>query len=279
VSTIAQALSRAAQSLGAASDSPRLDAEVLLCHLMGKDRSHLRAWPEAVLAADLESRFQGLVARRLEGLPIAYLTGSREFWSREFQVSPAVLIPRPETELLVELALARLPGNRPLHIADLGTGSGIIAITLALELPAAEVVGVDISDAALDLARVNAMKLGANRVKFRNSDWFEGLSGESFDLIAANPPYIANADPHLKQGDVRFEPRSALSAGPDGLRDIRRIVQDARAHLVPGGWLLMEHGYDQAAEVRALLSAAGYTEAGSFPDLQGHLRVSGGRRP
>jgi release factor glutamine methyltransferase len=217
------------------------------------------------------------LAQRLQGRPIAHITGRREFWSREFQVTPEVLIPRPETELLVELALARIQPEQTARIADLGTGSGAVAITLALERPKASVTALDLSPAALRIAEANAARLGAGNVRFVESDWFAALpAAESFDLIVSNPPYIAESDPHLGLGDVRFEPPMALASGPDGLDAIRHIVGQALARLNPGGWLLFEHGYDQSAAAQGLLKAAGFQAVGSFADLQGHLRVSGG---
>lgn len=190
-----------------------------------------------------------------------------------------MLIPRPETELLVELALERIQQGQPVHILDLGTGSGAIAITLALELPQATVTALDLSSDALNIARQNTARLGADNIRFHISDWFAALpSSVRFDLIASNPPYIAEDDPHLAQGDVRFEPRQALTSGPDGLDDIRRIILAAPHWLKPGGWLMFEHGYDQATAARALLAAEGFTDVESFQDLQGHGRVSGGRK-
>lgn len=244
----------------------------------GKPRVHFRAWPEKHLADEEQSLFQSLLEQRLQGRPVAHITGVREFWSREFLVTPDVLIPRPETELLVELALERVPAGLAADIADLGTGSGAVAVTLALERPNARLTALDLSPAALEVARRNADRLGAGNVRFLESDWFAALpAGEAFDLIASNPPYIAEEDPHLSQGDVRFEPPAALASGPDGLDAIRRIVREAPTRLKPGGWLLFEHGYDQSQAAQALLAAAGFREVASFADLQGHLRVSGGR--
>jgi len=245
----------------------------------GKTRTHFRAWPEKQLTDAEEEAFQKLLEQRLQGRPVAHLTGSREFWSREFLVTPDVLIPRPETELLVELALERIPAGLAASIADLGTGSGAVAISLALERPDAAVTALDLSPAALDIARQNADRLGACNVRFIASDWFAALpASEHFDLIVSNPPYIAANDPHLGQGDVRFEPMLALASGPDGLDAIRHIVQQAPQRLSSDGWLLFEHGFEQAEAARELLRAAGFAEVGSFADLQGHGRVSGGRK-
>ena len=220
--------------------------------------------------------FEALLARRLAGEPVAYLTGTREFYGRRFQVSPAVLIPRPDTELLVELALARIPPEQTVEVLDLGTGSGCVAITLALERPLARVTAVDRSTAALAIARHNADIHHAS-VEFLTSDWFTALAGRRFDLIVSNPPYIAAADPHLRRGDVRFEPLTALAAGQDGLDDLRHLTAAACAHLKRDGTLLLEHGYDQADAVQGLLRINGIESPQSWTDLSGTLRVSGGK--
>jgi len=210
---------------------------------------------------------------------VAYLTGRRGFWSLDLQVTPATLIPRPETELLVELALQRLALAPSLKVADLGTGSGAIALAIAHERPQADVCAVDVSDDALAVASSNALRLGIANVRFLQGSWLAPLSGERFAMIVSNPPYIEADDPHLAQGDLRFEPAGALASGADGLDAIREIVEAARMHLEPGGWLLMEHGWNQGAPVRGLLSAMGYTEVGTFQDLEARDRVSGGRWP
>ncbi len=253
---------------------PLREARLLLGHVLGDSHAALEAHPERKVSPRDTANFRALVARRAEGRPIAYLTGHREFYGLDFHVTPAVLIPREETELLVDIACEK-PARR---ILDLGTGSGCLAIAVAKELPQAQVTAVDMSDAALEVARENAARHGVS-VRFLQGDWFAPLAGERFDLILANPPYVAEGDPHLAQGDVRFEPRAALAAGPDGLDDIRRIVVGAAAHLEPGGWLWFEHGYDQAAAAAALLAAAGFAGIGQRRDLAGILRVSGGRRP
>jgi len=216
-----------------------------------------------------------LLTRRLAGEPIAYLVGAREFYGRPFEVSPAVLIPRPDTELLVELALAHAPPGQAVEVLDLGTGSGCIAVTLALERPLAQVTALDRSPAALAVAQRNAARLDAH-VEFLSSDWFAALGGRRFDLIVGNPPYIAAGDPHLGRGDIRFEPLAALAAGGDGLDDLRRLTATAGAHLKPGGALLLEHGYNQADAVQALLRASGFQRPRSWTDLSGIRRVSGG---
>lgn len=256
----------------------RTDAELLLLHVLRQPRSWLFAHADDEPDTDAQTAFSSLVERRAAGEPVAYLTGRRGFWSLELEVSPATLIPRPETELLVELALQRLPSDAACRAADLGTGSGAIALAIACERPLARVVATDASAAALAVARRNAQRHTIGNVSFVHGDWLVPLADERFDLIVSNPPYIEAADPHLAQGDLRFEPASALASGPDGLDDIRRIVPDARAHLHPGGWLLFEHGWNQGAAVRALLAEAGYADVFSAQDLEQRDRVSGGRR-
>lgn len=255
----------------------RADAEALLLHVLGQTRGWLYAHADDALAADVQTAICDLVERRAAGEPVAYLTGRRGFWTLELEVTQATLIPRPETELLVELALARLPPDRPLHVADLGTGSGAIALALASERPQAHVTATDQSAAALAVARGNARRLGIANVRFAEGDWLAPLAGECFDLIVSNPPYIEAGDAHLAQGDLRFEPPAALASGRDGLDAIRRIVADASAQLAPGGWLLFEHGWHQGDAARALLRAAGYTEVFTAPDLEARDRVSGGQ--
>lgn len=257
----------------------RIDAEALLLHALGdKPRSWLIAHDTDVLDDATRAAFEAMVARREGGEPVAYITGRRGFWSLELEVTPATLIPRPETELLVELALARLPMAQPRRVVDLGTGSGAIALAIAQERPLASVSAVDLSADALAVARGNARRLGLERIRFLHGTWMTPLSGESFDLIVSNPPYIEAADPHLDQGDLRFEPATALASGGDGLDAIREIVASAPAHLERGGWLLLEHGWNQGAAVRALLEQAGYAEVFTAPDLERRDRVSGGRR-
>ena len=255
------------------------DAALLLAHALGRPRAWLYAHGDEAPDPAAMQRFEALLARREAGEPVAYLTGRRGFWRHELRVTPDTLVPRPETERLVELALERLAPGAPLRIADLGTGSGAIALALALERPRARVVATDASPAALAVARGNADALGAGNIEFRHGSWFEPLAGERFDLVASNPPYVADGDPHLAQGDLRFEPAAALASGADGLDDIRVIARDAPAHLVPGGWLLLEHGFDQGAAVRALLLAAGFAEVGTGRDLEGRDRVGFGRWP
>lgn len=270
--TIQEALQHAMASLPG--DSPKLDAEVLLGFVLGQSRTYLYTWPERELSATQQSLLEELVARRASGTPVAYLVGEREFWSLPLQVNEHTLIPRPETELLVEQALARLP--RSGRALDLGTGTGAIALALASERPDAEIWAVDASREALKVARANVERLGLP-VQLVHSDWFAQLSGQRFHLIVSNPPYIAEADPHLGQGDVRFEPLTALASGRDGLADIRQIVARAPAHLHPGGWLLFEHGYDQGAPVRELLTQAGFSGVETVQDYGGNDRVTLGQ--
>ena len=252
-----------------------VDNRILLCHALGLSRVSLITRSERVLSADEAQRFAALVRRRLDGEPIAYIIGQREFFGLPFEVSGAVLIPRPDTELLVELTLERLPQQG--RVLDMGTGSGAIAVALAHTRGDADVTALDVSADALAVARRNAAANGA-RVTFLHSDWYAALDGQPpFDVIASNPPYIASGDRHLSEGDLRFEPAGALTDHADGLSALRTIVAGARQYLKPQGWLLMEHGYDQAAAVRDLLSAQGYTEVQSWTDLAGIERVSGAR--
>ncbi|MDR3416457.1 MAG: peptide chain release factor N(5)-glutamine methyltransferase [Nevskia sp.] len=267
-------LAWAARELRACGDDARLEAEVLLGHLLACNRAGLVVRADDALDAHTALRYAALVERRVRGEPVAYLTGQREFWSLPLQVSPAVLIPRPDTELLVEWALQRLRGIDTPVIADLGTGSGAIALALASELPQARVVATDASEAALEQARHNAAVLGLQRVEFRPGDWFEPLAEERFDLILSNPPYVADADPHL--AELRYEPRRALVAGADGLDALRRIAAGARAHLRPRGALLLEHGSGQGEAVRELLREHGFDAVETRRDLAGHERASGG---
>ncbi|KGM56671.1 SAM-dependent methyltransferase [Lysobacter arseniciresistens ZS79] len=255
------------------------DAELLLCHALGRSRSWLYAHGDDELDTASAATFEALLARRHAGEPVAYITGRRGFWSLDLQVGPATLVPRAETELLVELALQRLPLDRPLHVADLGTGSGAIALAIASERPRADVLATDASAAALDIAAANARALSLGNVGFRHGDWFAPLAGDRFDLIASNPPYIAEDDAHLGRGDLRFEPASALASGADGLDAIRVIAAAAPIHLLAGGWLLVEHGFDQGEAVRALFRAAGLVSVDTARDLEQRDRVTLGQRP
>lgn len=252
----------------------RLEAELLLAHVVGVNRAWFFAHADDALDPAMVERFAGLVHRRAAGEPVAYITGTRDFWSMTLEVTPATLIPRPETERLVELALERLP--RGASVVDLGTGSGAIALALAKERPDLSVTAVDASLAALEVARRNADHLGLTRVRFLAGDWLAPLAGERFDLIVSNPPYIESDDPHLDQGDLRFEPASALASGGDGLDDIRRIASGAPDHLHPGGWLLVEHGWNQGVDVRTVLASCSLQDVFTAQDLEDRDRVSGG---
>ncbi|MBO9717051.1 MAG: peptide chain release factor N(5)-glutamine methyltransferase [Pseudoxanthomonas sp.] len=257
----------------------REDAEPLLAHALGRDRAWLFAHATDPVAAESAAAFRALVERRATGEPVAYLTGHRGFWTLDLKVTPDTLIPRPETELLVELALARIEPGMPARVADLGTGSGAIALAIASERPLAAVVATDVAKATLAVAVANAQALGLDNVWFRRGDWDQALGGDRFDLIASNPPYVAEGDPHLEQGDLRHEPPRALSSGADGLDAIRTIVSAAPRHLVPGGWLLLEHGLEQGAAVRALLAQAGMVDVQTARDLEHRDRVTLGRMP
>jgi release factor glutamine methyltransferase len=253
-----------------------LENRILLCHALGLSRVGLITQSHRVVTHAEADALEALVARRLQGEPIAYIVGKREFFGLDFAITNAVLIPRPDTELLVELALERLaPGAR---LLDMGTGSGAIAVAIAHSRPDALVTALDASVEALEVARANAAANGAN-VRFLHSDWYCALEGETFDMIASNPPYIASGDVHLAEGDLRFEPASALTDHADGLSALRTIVDGSTAHLASAGWLLLEHGYDQAAAVRDLLAERGYTDVQSWRDLSSIERVSGGRAP
>ncbi len=255
------------------------DAEYLLAHALQKSRSWLFAHGDEPLPAETAERFESLLRRRIDGEPVAYLIGRRGFRNFDLQVTPATLIPRPETELLVELALARLPLALSARVADLGTGSGAIALALASERPHAHVLATDASSDALAVAQRNAQELRLANIGFRTGDWLAPLAGEAFDLITSNPPYIADGDAHLGQGDLRHEPRSALASGADGLDAIRVIVRDAPRCLVAGGWLLLEHGWEQAEAVRDLLRGAGFACIETARDLEQRDRVTLGRMP
>jgi release factor glutamine methyltransferase len=268
-------LSATIAALLAASGLPALEAQVLAAHALGISRARVLAEAQRTLDAAAVRAIERLYLLRRAGEPVAYLTGEREFHGLPLKVTHDVLIPRPETELLVDLALERLP-NRAGRLLDLGTGSGAIAVAIAHAAPDAEVVAVDSSAAALAVARENARRHGAS-IRFVEGEWFAGIPGERFDVVVSNPPYVAAGDAHLGEGDLRFEPRTALVAGPDGLDAIRTIVAGAKRHLVSGGWLLFEHGFDQAERCRSLLAMYGYAGIASWPDLAGIVRVAGGR--
>ncbi|MFN4291978.1 MAG: peptide chain release factor N(5)-glutamine methyltransferase [Permianibacter sp.] len=276
---ISGALKQAEQVLAPVSDSARRDAEVLLCHVLNQSLTYLRTWPERELSGVQQAAFDELIRKRQLGEPVAYLTGEREFWSMPFLVTSDTLIPRPETELLVEQTLARLPADQPQVVVDLGTGSGAIALALAKERPQWQLTATDASFAALRIAEKNARRLKLDNVHFEYGSWYAPLAGQRFAAIVSNPPYVADRDPHLSQGDVRFEPNSALVSGDDGLDDIRQIVAGAPAHLLPQGWLLLEHGYDQGEPVAALLRQHGFGAVETLRDLAGQPRVTLGQLP
>ncbi len=266
-------------TLNLGTTTARIEAQCLLQHVLNVPRSYLLAHSEQVLDASQQAAYDTLLQRRLLGEPVAHILGEREFFGLMFKVTPDTLIPRPETELLVELALQRIPAHGPFRVLDQGTGSGAIALSIAQSRPEAEVVAVDASEAALRVARENARHLGIANANMFYSNWFSALAGQRYDLIVSNPPYVAAGDVHLSRGDVRFEPISALASGADGLDDIRRIIARAGEFLAYGAWLLLEHGYDQADKVRTLLEQFGFAEVFSAKDMSGIERVSGGMLP
>ncbi|MGH8307235.1 MAG: peptide chain release factor N(5)-glutamine methyltransferase [Gammaproteobacteria bacterium] len=274
--TIATSLNRACQELAKTSPTPKLDAEILLAHVLEIPRSHLYARPEKRTEGNKLRLFALMVVARRKGRPVAYLTGQHDFWSLSLKVTPATLIPRPETELLVEEVLRIVPVGARRYLLDLGTGSGAIALALAKERPNCTIIATDISRAALTVAYENARALEINNVKFLQGEWFAPISSRRFGVIVSNPPYVPNDDPHLMAGDLRFEPRHALTGGPDGLAAIRKIVLRAPTHLDPGGVLLLEHAYNQGESVRALFAAAGFSDVHTARDLAGTERVTRG---
>jgi len=275
---IGTALERGARLLAAASDSPRLDAELLLAHVLGVDRARLAATDDRPLAPAEVAAYDALLARRTAGEPVAYLLGRRDFWTLTLEVGPAVLVPRPETELVVEIALAALAGRPAPAVLDLGTGSGAIGLAIAAERADASVDLVDASPAALAVAERNRARLGLGNVRVLAGDWFAAVPGRRYHLVTANPPYLASDDPHLAAGELRHEPSAALIAGPSGLESLAAIAAAAPAHLLPGGRLVVEHGTAQGAAVRALLAAAGLRDVASHADLAGHERATAGTR-
>lgn len=256
-----------------------VDARALMCHVLGVDRAWLAAHDRDPLPAGPADAFFALAKRRRDGEPIAYLVGRREFWGLELDVNPSVLIPRPETETVVEVALSRIEQGAPLHVLDLGTGSGAIALAIAHARPNARMLATDQSEAALEVARSNASRLKLHNVAFIRSDWYAGLPEQRFHVIASNPPYVAAGDPHLRDGDLRFEPPSALTPGPDGLRALKAIVLGAPQRMEPGGSLIVEHGHDQSAAVLGLFASAGLEAIVAVRDLAGMARVAAGRKP
>jgi release factor glutamine methyltransferase len=274
--TVRELLGESTARLAAASDTPRLDAEILLAHASGRDRGWLYAWPEHRPEPAVMVAFLALIDQRASGRPVAYLTGEREFWSLSLKIDEHTLIPRPETELLVETALELTLPERA-RVLDLGTGSGAIAIAIATERPGWRIAAVDRSAQATAAARANALALGT-KIDLFTGDWFDAINADSrFDLIVSNPPYVADNDPHLSRGDVRFEPRTALAAGADGLRDLRTIVAAAPAFLADRGWLWLEHGHDQGSAVARLLQNRGFQQVRTVNDMTGLPRISGGQ--
>lgn len=258
-----------------------MEARLLLQQVLGVNRAWLIAHANDALQTNIDAEFQALLTRRLAGEPIAYLIRQREFYGLTLRVSPATLIPRPDSETLVDAALEKIPhpSTKPIALLDLGTGSGAIALAIAHNRPQANVLAVDASDAALSVAQDNASELTLNNVQFALSNWYANLAEQRFDVIVSNPPYIAQNDPHLSQGDLRFEPLSALASGLDGLDDIRQITEQGLIHLKPQGWLMLEHGYDQGAAVRELMAQAGLVDITSKQDLGGNERVTLGKNP
>ncbi len=264
------------------SETPALDLELLLGHVLGRDRTYLYTWPDKVLNEQELVAFRQLVSKRAQGVPVAHLVGSRDFWTLTLAVSDKTLIPRPDTETLVQAVLDRVgmhsgSGAAVERLLDLGTGTGAIALALAKEMPQVEIVGVDYDEEIVQLADNNAARNQINNCTFLVSDWFSNLAGRTFTVIVSNPPYIESGDPHLRQGDLRYEPASALVSGEDGLADIRRIIVGSRTHLAPKGYLFLEHGYNQSLAVQALLEEAGFSDVGSIQDLGGHPRVTCGQ--
>ena len=270
-------LSQAGVDLTAFPES-RLEAEILMCHVLGVSRAWLYANSDLTIQDEKKQRFAQWVKQRANGEPVAYITGTREFWSLPLHVTPDVLIPRPETELLVETALTLIPESIPLRIVDLGTGSGAVALSIASERPQCEVLATDISEAALAVARENSKRLELTHITFHHGSWLSAVTG-SFHAVVSNPPYINRSDPHLEQGDCRFEPEVALTPGQDGLISIRVIATDAFSLLEKGGFLAVEHGYDQGPDCREFFRSLGYQDVRTAKDLAGLERVTSGLKP
>ncbi len=277
VSSISHTLREARNRLALTSPSPSLDASVLLCHVLDCTASHLLAWPEQMLSSEQTSRFEQMLAQRLEGRPVAYITGTREFWSLTLKVNPDVLIPRPETETLIEYVLATFADREQLDIADLGTGSGAIACALAIEHPQWQLTATDASAAALQIARENVSACKLSNVRLLEGHWFEPLAGMVFDLVISNPPYVADRDPHLEQDGLRFEPAEALTAGPDGMDAIDHLAKDACLFLKDRGWLIVEHGFDQQQAVYNRFEDSGFDNIIQVDDLAGQPRMTAGQ--
>ena len=277
MTTIKQALSDARLRLQSTSPSPAVDASVLLCHVLDCSPAHLIAWPDEQLSTPQQSDFNDVLQQRLQGKPVAYITGEKEFWSLSLQVNPDVLIPRPETETLVEFVLDTFSDRVELDVADLGTGSGAIACALACEHPRWNIIATDASAAALEIAQNNASTHKLGNIQFRQGTWFEPLEANEFDLIVSNPPYVAENDSHLDQGDVRFEPDDALASGQLGLDAITHLAEHAGDCLKAGGWLIVEHGYDQQQAVHDCFEQAGFIDIVQLADLAGQPRITAGR--
>jgi len=274
---VAGLLRNAAASLDG--DARRAESELLLARAIDRPRSWLYAHPDALVEEQQARHFLAMVEQRRRGEPVALILGVRDFWSLELTVTSDTLIPRPETELLVELALRHIPAGSPARVLDLGTGTGAVALALASERPMAEITAIELHSRTLSVARANAARLQLGRVRFLLGNWFSAVRDERYDVIVGNPPYIAEQDPHLLQGDLRFEPRAALASGIDGLEAIRVIARDSPRHLRANGWLLLEHGFEQGAAVRALLESAGFTKVATGVDLAGLDRVTSGQLP
>ena len=273
---IQQALQQASRDLSASSPSAMLDVQVLLSFVLRCNTAHLAAWPEKDLTKEQQSHYLQLIRQRLQGLPVAHLTGQREFWSLNFSVDNSTLIPRPETETLVEFILTNFTHRENMKLLDMGTGTGAIAITIANEKPEWQIVASDVSKEALKLARQNSEQHHTSNISFIQSDWFENITAVDFDIIVSNPPYVASDDPHLQQGDVRFEPLSALTSGIAGMDDIEHLCSHAAGHLNNNGWLIVEHGYNQAQQVAECFTKSGFSEIQQQQDISGHLRMTAG---
>ena len=275
---IRQALQQAVADLNETSPSASIDAQALLTFVLDCNTAHLAAWPEKNLNAEQASTYLQLVLQRQQGIPVAHLTGTREFWSLDFLVNDSTLIPRPETETLVEFILEKFENKKKLKLLDMGTGTGAIAISIAKEKPDWEILGSDISEQAITLANKNKKRHLADNSTFIHSDWFSNITDKEFDVIVSNPPYIANDDPHLSQGDVRFEPKSALTSGDTGMDDIEHLCTHAKNHLKINGWLIVEHGYNQKQLVADCFANNGFKEVEQRQDLSGHTRLTAGKK-
>jgi len=274
--SISQVIENSTQRLNPLYDTARIDSEVLVAHALNFSRTQLYTWSDKALSDDECEHIRNLIDRRCEGEPVAYIVGHQEFWSLDFKVTSATLIPRPETEHLVEFSLKNIPIDKVCRIADLGTGSGAIAISIAKERPLIQMIAVDDSEAALNVAIENAQVLGVSNINFKLSNWFDSLKDETFDLIVSNPPYIEEQDKHLSKDDVASEPRSALASGEDGLDDIRQIIYQAKDHLKPNAMLVLEHGWNQAAKIRSIFEEQKYVNINSHDDLSGIERLTVG---